>query len=64
MHLGSWRDVWAPRAHQLLPRRLSGRRWRGQWGWHGAGELHVPEWEDCDTHELLRWPGNGLGRGW
>lgn len=28
------------------------------WGWH------VPAGEGCDTHEPLRWPGNGLGRGW
>lgn len=24
MHLGSWRDVWAPRVHQLLPRDAGG----------------------------------------
>lgn len=38
--------------------RLSGRRRRAQ-----GCERHVPAWDGCDTHEPLRWPGNGLRGG-
>lgn len=57
MHLGSGRGVWAPRVHQLPP--LGTPPGRGQ-----GCERHVCVWDGCDTHEPLRWPEIGLGRGW